>query len=73
MPIGADIKPEINPKIILKCNLNLFLLVFCSLEFISKYVPKINTTIVKKIINDFVFINAANVVPNITPIITNNP
>ena len=29
IPIGAEIKPEIKPKRIRKCSLNLFLLIFC--------------------------------------------
>ena len=66
-------KPEINQNIILKCNLNLFLLIVCWFEFINKYVPKQKTTIVKNTTNNFVLSIAANVVPSKTPITTNNP
>ena len=61
------------PNIILKCNLNLFLLIFCWLELINKYVPKQKTTKVKKTTNNFVLAIAAKVVPSKTPIITNKP
>ena len=73
MPIGADIKPEIKPNIILGNKLNFLLLTVCSFEFISKYVAKKKTTMVKKITNDLDFIKAAKVVPSKTPKITNNP
>ena len=73
IPIGAEMKPEINPNNILNCNLNLFLLVVCWLEFNNKYVPKKNTTIVKNTTNNFVLAIAANVVPIKTPITTNKP
>ena len=73
IPIGAEMKPEISPKRIRKCNLNLFLLIVCWLELINKYVPQQKTTIVKNTTNNFVLAKAANVVPSKTPITTNKP
>ena len=72
IPIGADIKPEMKPKVTFGRNLN-FLFFFNSCFTSNKYPPKKYTTTAKNKTKDFVFNNAAMYVPSKTPKITNRP
>ena len=73
IPIGAEIEPDIKPKIALGKKLNLGLILFEFSCCKSKYAPNMKTTIEKKRIKYFVFKIAAKKDPKNTPKITNDP